>query len=70
MVSHLKKKNTYKGCKIALMFFLGFFLANLGVNNLSLSFGKFCKDQEVLQQGSGGYTTRIRRLNIKNQEVI
>ena len=28
------------------------------------------KDQEVIQQGSGGYTTRIRRLYNKDQEVI
>ena len=32
--------------------------------------GKFGKDQEVLQQGSGGYTTRIRRFYNKDQEVI
>ena len=31
---------------------------------------KFCKDQEVKQQGSGGYTTRIRRLYNKDQDVI
>jgi hypothetical protein len=28
------------------------------------------KDQEVIQQGSGGYTTRIRRLYNKDQEVF
>ena len=28
------------------------------------------KDQEVIQQESGGYTTRIRRLYNKDQEVI
>ena len=28
------------------------------------------KDQEIIQQGSGGYTTRIRRLYNKDQEVI
>ena len=27
-------------------------------------------DQEVIQQGSGCYTTRIRRLYNKDQEVI
>ena len=32
--------------------------------------GKFCKDQEVIQQGSGSYTTRIRRFYNKDQEVI
>ena len=32
--------------------------------------GEFGKGQEVIQQGSGGYTTRIRRLYNKNQEVI
>ena len=33
-------------------------------------FGKFCKDPEVIQQGSGGYTTRIRRLYYKDQEFL
>ena len=28
------------------------------------------KDQEVIQQGSGGYTTRIRRLYNKDKEVM
>ena len=28
------------------------------------------EDQEVIQQGSGGYTTRIRWLYYKNQEVM
>ena len=46
---------TNKGCKIAAFFFLFF---------------KFCKDQEVIQQGSGGYTTSIRRLYNKGQEFI
>ena len=32
--------------------------------------GEFCKDQEVIQQGSGGYTTWIRRLYNKDPEVI
>ena len=31
---------------------------------------QFFKDQEVKQQGSGGYTTRIKRLYNKDQEVI
>ena len=39
---------TNKGCKIA--------------GKKSLFWGKFCKDQEVIQQASGGHTTRIRRL--------
>ena len=34
------------------------------------SFGLYNKDQEVIQKGSGGYTTRIRRLYNKDQEVI
>ena len=28
------------------------------------------KDQQVIQQGSGGYATRIRRLYDKDQEVL
>ena len=46
----------------------------------SLFLGEFCKDQEVLQQGSGDYiyiyiyiyiyTTRIRRLYNKDQELL
>ena len=28
------------------------------------------KDQEIIPKGSGGYTTRIRRLYNKDQEVI
>ena len=36
---------------------------------LFLFFRKF-KDQEVIQQGSGGYTTMIRSLYNKDQEVI
>ena len=36
----------------------------------SLFLGEFCKDQEVIQQGSGGYTTRIRRLYNKDREVM
>ena len=32
--------------------------------------GTFCKDQEVIQQGLGGFTTRIRRLYNKYQKVI
>ena len=36
----------------------------------SLFLGKFCKDQEDIQQGSRGYTTRIRKLYNKDQEVL
>ena len=32
--------------------------------------GQFCQDQEVIQQGSGGYITKIRRLYKKDQEVM
>ena len=32
--------------------------------------GEFSKDQEVIQQGSAGYKTRIRELYNKDQEVI
>ena len=35
-----------------------------------LVWGYFCKDQEVIQQGSGEYTTRIRRLYNKDQQLI
>ena len=31
---------------------------------------KFCKDQEVIEKGSGGYTTRIRSIYSKDQEVM
>ena len=54
MVSDLKTF-TRKGCKIAAQ---------------KSFFGQFCMDQEVIQQGSGGYTTRIRRLHNTDQEVI
>ena len=46
----------YKGCKIAVQ--------------KKVVFGQFCKDQEVVQQGSVGYTTSIRRLYNKDQDVI
>ena len=35
-----------------------------------ISLSQFFKDQEVIQQGSGGYTTRIRRLYNKDHKVI
>ena len=56
MVSDLKTF-TYKGCKIA-------------AQKKSLFWGKFCNDQEVIQQWSGGYTTMIRRLYNNDQKVI
>ena len=55
MVSHLKTF-LINGVKSSREFFL--FL------------GEFWKDQEVIQQGSEGYITRIRRLYNKGQEVI
>ena len=61
--SHLKTF-TNKGCKIPAqtsVLLLLLFLANLGLINHS-SLSQFCNEQEVIQQGSGGYTTRIRRL--------
>ena len=68
MVSHLKTF-TNKGCEIAAQKRKGFFEGNLDlINYYSLS--QFCKDQEVIHQGSAGYTTRIRRLYNKDQEVI
>ena len=36
----------------------------------NLFLGEFSKDKEVIQQGSGGYTTRIRRLYIMDQEFM
>ena len=56
MVSHFKTF-TNKGCKIAAL-------------QKRLFLGEFCQDQEVIQQGSGGYTKKIRRLYNKDQEVI
>ena len=35
-----------------------------------LFWGEFWKDQDVIQQGSDGYTTRIRRSYNKDKEVI
>ena len=45
-----------KGCKIAVQ--------------RKVFFYEFFKDQEVTQLGSGGYTTRIRRLYNKDPVVI
>ena len=53
-----------KGCKIVAQKKVFFFLANLGLINhesISQSSQDFCKDQKVIQQGSGGYKARIRR---------
>ena len=63
MVSHLKAF-TNIGCKIAVQekFVFGRILQGSGE--------LYNKNQEVTQQGSEGYTTRIRRLYIKDQEVI
>ena len=36
----------------------------------SLFLDEFCKDQEAIQQRSGGYTTRIKRLYNKDHKVI
>ena len=51
-----------------------FFLLIMGVKLPSQKkgffWGEFCKDQEVIQQGSAGHTTRIRRLYNKDQEVV
>ena len=56
MVSDLKTF-TNKGCKIT-------------AQKKKIFFVKFCKDQKVMEQGSGGYRTWIRRLQNNDQEVI
>ena len=56
------KTFTNKSCKIAakkVCFWSNFARTRRLYNN----------DQEVIQQGSGGYTTRIRRLHNKDQEL-
>ena len=54
---------TNKGCKIAAQKKVSFWA------NFARIWRLYKKDQEVKQQGSGGYTTRIRRLYNKAQEV-
>ena len=63
MVSYLKTF-TYKECKIAVQKKVCFWANFARIRSL------YNKDEEVIQQRSGGYTTRIRRLYNKDQEVI
>ena len=42
----------------------------LELSKKSKFLGEFCKDQYVIQQGSGGYTSRIMRLHNKDQGGI
>ena len=53
-----------KGCKIAAQKKVGFWANFERIRKL------FNKDQEVILQESGGYTTRIRSLYYKDQEFI
>ena len=55
MVSDLKTF-TNKECKVAVQIFFCFWVNFLRIRRL------YNKDQEVIQQGPGGYTTRIRSL--------
>ena len=79
VVSHWKTF-TNNGCKIAERKKFFFFLTNFSlIKNLSICQSSqdcygirrlYNKDQEVIQQGSGGYKKRIRRLYNKDQVVI
>ena len=71
MVSDVKTL-TNKGCKIAAQNKIKKSGESINhyVDQVMIFAWLYNKDQEVIQQGSGGYQTRIRRVYDKDQEVI